>query len=47
MCFIVCKANSRLERAILTTLYFIGAENFDTIVKVEEERFFLKKSRSP
>jgi hypothetical protein len=31
MCFIVHKTNSELERAFLTTLYFVGAENTDIL----------------
>jgi hypothetical protein len=30
MCFVVCKTSSELERVILTTLYFVGAENTDS-----------------
>jgi hypothetical protein len=30
VCFVVHKTTSELERAILTTLYFVGAENTDS-----------------
>jgi hypothetical protein len=33
LCFIVHKTTSELKRMILTTLYFIGAENTDSVAR--------------